>query len=252
MKLLTLNIWGGQVYEPLVKFIKAKRNEIDIFCFQEVLNGKSGEKTEIITNAPDARIDIYSELCDILSGFQGHFAPTQDEEGLAIFIRKNIPVTKNGDIFVYRYIDAMENNKTETIGRNMQYIQFEINGNQFTIVNLHGLWVRRGGKDDTPERIEQSKKVMDFLDNINGAKILCGDFNLWPKTGSMKILEKEMKNLVKDYKITSTRNSLYSRFFDKNDKFSDYILVSKDVKVLDFKVLQDEVSDHLPLFLEFK
>ncbi|MEK7160123.1 MAG: endonuclease/exonuclease/phosphatase family protein [Patescibacteria group bacterium] len=251
MKLLTLNIWGGQVYEPLIEFIKSKRNEIDIFCFQEVLNGIKGEKSEVIVNAPNAVIDIYSQIKDILLEYNGYFVRTQYEEGLAIFIRKNISVTKNGDIFVYRYRDSMENKDVETIGRSIQYVEFKIINNQFAIVNFHGLWVNRGGKDDTPERIKQSRRIKKFLDNTNGTKILCGDFNLWPKTQSMAILEKEMKNLVKDYNIASTRSSLYSRFFDKNDRFADYILVSKDVKVLDFKVLPNEVSDHLPLFLEF-
>jgi len=30
------------------------------------------------------------------------------------------------------------------------------------------------------------------------------------------------------------------------------MLVSPDLDVMDFKVLSDEVSDHLPLYLEFK
>ena len=32
--------------------------------------------------------------------------------------------------------------------------------------------------------------------------------------------------------------------------FADYIFVSKDIKVKDFKVLPDEVSDHLALSIE--
>jgi endonuclease/exonuclease/phosphatase family metal-dependent hydrolase len=114
------------------------------------------------------------------------------------------------------------------------------------IANLHGFWIPES-KEDTPERLEQSDKIIKFLDSYKHGKILCGDFNLNPNTKSMFKLEEEMVNLVKKHNVKSTRSGLHTR----KDKFADYILVSKDIKVLDFKVLQDQVSDHLPLFLEF-
>ncbi len=85
------------------------------------------------------------------------------------------------------------------------------------------------------------------MDTINTPKILCGDFNLKPDTESMKILEKDMDNLIKIYKITSTRTSLYP----KEEKFADYILTSKEIVLNKFEVLPDEVSDHAPLLLDF-
>jgi endonuclease/exonuclease/phosphatase family metal-dependent hydrolase len=55
-------------------------------------------------------------------------------------------------------------------------------------------------------------------------------------------------NLIKKYNITSTRTSIYT----KPDKYADYVLVSPNIEVIDFKVLPDEVSDHAPLYLEIK
>ena len=60
------------------------------------------------------------------------------------------------------------------------------------------------------------------------------------------MLEQHLRNLTREYAVTSTRSSHYS----KNGKFADYIFTSADVRVLDFHVLEDEVSDHLPLLLE--
>ena len=57
-----------------------------------------------------------------------------------------------------------------------------------------------------------------------------------------------MRNLIKEYNITSTRTS----FYKKPVRFADFVFVSKDIKVNDFKVLPDEVSDHAPLFLDFE
>lgn len=250
MKLLSLNIWGGQVHQSLIEFIKEQSKEIDVFCFQEVINGKRGEGSTVLLNAPNAVIDIYSQIQEILPQFQGYFYSAQGKDGIAIFIKKNIVVKKEGDFFVYRFKNSMEEGKANTLGRNLCYLQFLDNGKEYTIANLHGIWDPRG-KGDTPERLDQSRKIMDFLNSQSDAKIFCGDLNLLPDTQSIAIIEKDMINLVKDFKITSTRTKLYDKFLNNNDQFADYIFVSKDVKVLNFKVLTNEVSDHLPLFLEF-
>jgi endonuclease/exonuclease/phosphatase family metal-dependent hydrolase len=64
------------------------------------------------------------------------------------------------------------------------------------------------------------------------------------------MIEKElgMRNLITEYGVTSTRTSLYTK---TEERFADYIFVSKDIEVKDFKVLPDVVSDHAALLLEF-
>ncbi len=63
------------------------------------------------------------------------------------------------------------------------------------------------------------------------------------------MIERELglENLITKYGVTSTRTSLYTR---SDEKFADYIFVSKGVDVKDFKVMPDEVSDHAALYLE--
>jgi len=61
------------------------------------------------------------------------------------------------------------------------------------------------------------------------------------------MLETSMRNLVKEYKVATTR----SHFYAKEHKFADYILVSSEIDVKKFEVIQEVVSDHLPLILEF-
>lgn len=257
MKLITLNVWGGRHYKDLINFFKKYSNKTDIFCLQEVFDSKClAENTEIRTN-------FYSEVSKVLSNFNGFFAPAiknYDNSitavnfdlfyGLAIFVNKNIKIDSINDFFVYRNrfdVKINEKTKLKEIPRNLQHIHFKIKNKKYIVANLHGIWTG-GGKEDNYERIQQSNKVNSFLCKEDGAKILCGDFNLLPTTESLKILEKDMVNLVKKYGVTSTR----SHYYTKENKFADYILVSDDVKVKDFKVLEDVVSDHLPLYLEFE
>lgn len=256
MKLISLNVWGGKRYKDLEEFI-AKNLDTDIFCFQEVFKIDS-EPTE----SHGFRLNLFEEISKILPDFQSFFAPCVDNYiagaflpkfedfnlswGLAIFINKKLKVNSSGDFFVFRKKDQFDPKDLNTLPRNLQYITFAIKGKKFIVANLHGIW-RKGGKNDSSSRISQSNQINEFLDKYGGAKILSGDFNLNPDTESIKILEKNMKNLIKDYNITTTR----SKFFPGWEKFADYTFVSKDIEVLDFQVPQIEISDHLPMILKF-
>ncbi|MGL6035657.1 MAG: hypothetical protein ACRC0B_00600 [Legionella sp.] len=44
MKLITLNIWGGYIRNPLLEFIH-EHKDIDIFCLQEVYNNAHRTKS---------------------------------------------------------------------------------------------------------------------------------------------------------------------------------------------------------------
>jgi endonuclease/exonuclease/phosphatase family metal-dependent hydrolase len=103
------------------------------------------------------------------------------------------------------------------------------------------------GKTDSEDRLNQSKNILNFLQSLNSEVVLAGDFNLLPETKSIKILEDyNLTNLIKKYDIKSTRTS----FYDKNDKYADYIFLSQGVKENVFKVLPDEVSDHAAMYLD--
>lgn len=244
MKLISLNIWRGKQFKPLINFLKTQSKDTDIFCLQEVFDNPPG--SPII--GKEARLNIYSEIKEALPNFEGHHnLPAQEnEEIIVIFTRNSIEVKKINEVYIYRSRNSMVNNDPTTLGINVQYIQFKYNAKNFTICNLHGHWVPNY-KGDNPARLEQSENLNKFLDNIEGAKVVCGDFNLAPDTKSMLILEKNMTNLIKKYGVTTTRN----HFYNKPDKFADYILISPEVNIKDFKVLQDTVSDHLPLLIEF-
>lgn len=257
MKLITLNIWGGKIFEPLKAFIEEHAKDVDVFCFQEMFHTETDVKE---FGKMGVRANIYSEIKNILPDFQDFYAPAQDgygydgatdfsiSFGLAMFIRKDINIESHEDIFVFRGRNTrLEAGDNATIGRNLEHVVLIQGGEAYSIFNLHGLW-NGMGKSDTEDRLKQSENAKEFMKKYARPKtVLCGDFNLMPDTESLAILESGMKNLVKEHNVTSTRSS----FYDKPLKFADYILVSPDIQVKDFKVLQDEVSDHLPLYIEF-
>ena len=254
MKLISLNTWGGKIYRPLMNFVQQHSQSTDIFCFQEVFH----TPTKNFEYA-GYRLNLYDELASILKDFQGFYAPTQNHYvffegfvafnlsfGLTIFVKKDIKIKSSGDFFVYREENSFIEKDLTSLPRNLQYLNLDLNGKNYWVCNIHGIWVP-GPKIDNPSRIEQSKKILDFLNKKNGGKILCGDFNLNIDTKSLKILEENMKNLIKEYRISATRSKLYTW----GNKFADYTFVSKEVTVKSFTVPDVEISDHLPMILKF-
>jgi len=240
MKIITLNIWGGKVFEPLMEFFKKHATATDIFCLQEVFDNPPQLKSKV---QHDKKQDIYQNIAKVLVDFNGYMMPSQEgEESLCMFIKKDFGPYEMGEQYVHHWKNAMENNDASTYGINVQYIKFNKNGQNYLLGNLHGHWTP-DFKGNNPARLEQSRNIKKFFDSFEGSKILCGDFNVAPDTKSMAILETSLKNLVKEYKVTTTRN----HFYKKAHKFADYIMVSPEIKEKHFEVLQDVVSDHLPL-----
>ena len=245
MKTISLNTWAGAILEPLLNFFENKKEEIDIFCLQEIYSGAQNKASQNPELKIEFDFEIFEKISNVLRNTHiGYFCPSySDYYGQAIFVRKTIKVEEEGGVFIYT------NNQPERRGqhsRNMQYIKILNDNTPVLIANVHGLWNGKG-KDDTDDRILQSQNIKNFVNKRDEEfKIVLGDFNLNPETKSMSIIKDGMRELVEDYGITSTRTSYY----EKVNKFADYIFISPNINVIDFKVLPDEVSDHAPLYLQ--
>ena len=244
MKLISLNTWCGKIYEPLKKFIKDSANETDIFCFQEIRNGKYLDRWV----AEDEIEDLFEKIENILPNFKGYYTEMTPGIGLTTFIKNTLEVEKF-DSYTILFSDELENiikfNNQKAKPRVIQVITLK---NKLSILNFHGIY--GGFKKDTEERELQTKRLKEVLNGLGEPKILVGDFNLNPDTNAIAELEKLMRNLIKENNIKATRSDLYEE--KEIMPFADYAFVSKDIDVKDFRVLQDEVSDHLPLLLEIK
>lgn len=234
MKIIFLNSWYGRAGGKFLNFVKDSSPETDIYCFQEV------------------QPELFSELKNILSGYQEICATGNKIEvlgfvyGQAVFVKENYEVLSSGKINLYR-------NVTNDFGF-MQFISIKVGEKVVYIANIHGK-ARPGSKLDTSARLKQSKIIIDFFKDKKAPKIIGGDFNLLPQTKGVKMFEEAgYRNLIKDFKVKSTRNHLaWDNLKEGEEKQShaDYVFVSKDVKVKDFSIPDIVISDHLPLVLDF-
>ncbi|MDE1857300.1 MAG: endonuclease/exonuclease/phosphatase family protein [Candidatus Micrarchaeota archaeon] len=247
MRLITLNLWGGRLLNEILRFVGEYRDDTDIFCFQEVFQGGASRPRKYGGAVPT----LYAELGRALPGFNGMLTDVYSSFGLrlAMFASENVDLADGGSIDLVGQKRVRLDGKLSkySLGSKLQWAEIKRGRKSLVVAQTHGFWVQ-ASKVDTPERIEQSERIMEFLGSKKGEKVLCGDFNLEPGTESVRIVEGRMRNLVKEYGITGTRSSHSPK--EKGD-FSDYVFVSKGVKPNGFRAMPEEVSDHLALELDF-
>jgi len=238
MRIIFLNIWGGQVFEPLMQFIQEYARSTDFFCFQEV--------------SPELFFKISKTLPDHNGWYDigGKYYPHNVWYAQAIFVKKGIQVSASRKTNIFHETG----NK---IGF-MQDLSLKRNSQAIFVGNVHGN-PHPGSKLDSSSRMIQSQKIIDVFENMSSPKIIGGDFNLLPDTKSIKLFEDAgYRNLIKEFNIKKTRNKLSWKIHSKDSEyfvkqyFADYVFTSSDVKVKSFEVPDIEISDHLPLILDFE
>ncbi len=225
MKIVFLNIWNCTNRNFAEKFIKESLIDTDVFCFQEAY-----EKTKWLCK--DLLFD-YSVYADY------RYVSDKDDFPEATYIKKNIDVISNRTLLL----------DLPSAGLAL-YTQLIFEGKNFHICNVHGV-SKPGDKLDNDVRLQQSEMILTEFKNLDGIKIIGGDFNLDLNSKSVGMFEKSgYRNLIKDYSIPTTRNKyVWDRYPDTKQYYSDYVLVSGDAVVKDFKVPNSDASDHLPLLL---
>lgn len=258
MKLLNLNVCikldnTNKIIE-LLKDIDA-----DICTFQEVMNGiddtcydmyKSKNKLAEISNYP---FNEFAPLF-IAKGVLKNGKITRDfggnaEQGSLILSKFKIKEHYNQFYYnEYRYeYDATEFREKDWC-RSIQNAIININGKDLQIINVHGIWNKDKLGDE--RTIKQSEFILSKI-RFDIPCIVLGDFNLLPNTDSIKLINDKMHNLIDEYNIKTTR-PIFDDGLDKGSIVCDYVFVNDKIKVKDFTVLNNDVSDHLPLQLDFE
>lgn len=141
-------------------------------------------------------------------------------------------------------------NFPEDDSRNVQVVDLEIEKNiKLRVINYHGIWSKN--KRGNNETLKACRIINKLGSEVDGPAIISGDFNLFPDTESMQVFSENYISLVDKYNINTTRLET-NELSDKKRNIVDYILITKDIKVNDFKVIKSKMTDHLPLWMDFK
>lgn len=243
MKILQINIWGGKLDRNLRSFLQ--REKADILCLQEVVKLPGGysfffEDLEEIQN------NAGYEYVHFTPSYECNFMHRKMSWGNAILSKK--PFIKTNDLYTYLEkvddFDRLEHTDYNA-GRALQHAVIKTNKGFLNLLNHHGYHIN-GHKNGDNETLRQCGLIADYIKELEGPVVLCGDFNLVPDSPSIKLINDRLINHVKENRIATTRTSLTHK-----TEACDYIFTSPDIEIKTFEVFDDVVSDHKALMIEF-
>lgn len=265
MRLISLNI--GLFEEnnnKLKQFLKTQKP--DIICFQEVtrkIDKNALDKyisKDIIDTSSNLNFSFFSPNW-IMDGFEvknfhGKEVFRFDLGGLVEFgnyVKSKYKIVKGESIFTQGSFSLITekywNHWPDNDCKSFQLVDIILgNGRELRIINYHGIWSKN--KLGSNLTIKASQVINKLAQEVSYPVIICGDFNLFPNTKSMLALKDNLTSLVDKFNIKTTR-PMSNELNNLERNIVDYVFVSKNIKVNNFEVLDSNVSDHLPLILDF-
>ncbi|KIC48889.1 endonuclease/exonuclease/phosphatase family protein [Tateyamaria sp. ANG-S1] len=267
MKIVSLNAWGGQVWDALAPWVS--KVQPDVLCLQEVTRAPVSSPEWLRYVDPyrnlAQRADLFGDVSALLPDHQTYFAPAtrgvlsndagdavSSEHGLGMWVRRDLAVTRMAQDFVHGTFRP-DGWGPEPVPRTMQAARI-VDPDTWAHVcvgHFHGLR-DPSGKGDTPARDRQTEAAIALFQRVRageGAAVLAGDFNLLPDSAAFaRFKAVGLYDLIAHHGVTDTRTALY----EKPQRFADYMLVSDGLLSASFDVpAQPVVSDHRPLILRF-
>lgn len=252
MKIIQINAWCGRLSGPLTRFLKAEHP--DIICMQEAFD-PAAKFFEIFKD----QYDFVNEIIGATGLEHQFFTPDWGFEmagskiDLGNIILSKFPLSNfqafhtYGKYHMRSVTNAIANTRvwhacTATLpeGRSLQ------------LANYQG-YVAGMDSNGDKTTAKTLKKVREGLEKLEGPLIFCADLNINPDAPALRVLDElGLRNLTVEHNIPTTLSSMHRA--PERDRLSvacDYIFVSNGVKVKDFHISDELISDHKALVLEF-
>jgi len=243
MKIFQLNVWGGRLGKQVIDLIK--REDPDIVCLQEVVHIPGGDGF-LIEDLEQILEATGFEYFSFNAQFGYNLMNRKARSGLAILSK--YPFIEEDAVFTrLKYVDDFDIQDTDYNIRSLQRVSVvdEITGRNIHIINHHGHHVPNH-KNGDEETLRQCQMIVNYIKNIGDPVILCGDFNLSPDSESLQLINRILINHAKEQGVITTRTPLTYK-----TEVCDYIFTSPGLRTQSFQVLDDIVSDHKALTLDF-
>lgn len=263
MRLVSLNVALFETNnEKLYKFLLSQNP--DIICLQEIaassdplVNKDYLSKDYIDKATTELKYSFFGPTWFSKDFQQKNFHQKEDyfidfggwiESG--IYIKTRFKIINAVNIFLKNKFEKITDwtiwPKNEA--KSVQVVDLELDNGKLRILNYHGIWTKE--KIGNKETLKACKKISQLATEVNYPTIITGDFNLFPDTKSIEVFKGRFISLIDKYNIQTTRPK-HNELSHLKRNVVDFIFISKQIKVKSFEVLDADVSDHLPLILDF-
>jgi endonuclease/exonuclease/phosphatase family metal-dependent hydrolase len=245
MRLLQLNLWEGRLIRQIPAFVK--RLNPDIICMQEVFSSESklGTPTDMFSSLQKIRTAgdyPYSFFSPLLSSV---YAGENVDYGNAILSK--FPLSNEETLFTEGSYNRREISMNVTPGsNNLQVAEVSSPQSSFYLANHQGYWeINRLGDEVS---VQKMTLVSDRLRKCPTPLILAGDLNVTAESPAMRVFDGFLEDLTATHGITTTLSDLGK----VNDAACDHILISPGIRVQNYYVADDLISDHKAVVLDFE
>lgn len=257
-KYIQANIWlGGKLHDQLLPFFTAQNP--DFIAMQEVCMPNA-----VAPYTPHPALDFLQKVKQETGLLHSVFVPEAAfkdkthynnthpvEFGIAILSR--FPITKHvysSYIHDYKIFELEGMNDWSVMHKGTLVAEVKASEKSLYIGTTHGVW----GFDD---KDSASRDIMaDAILEAVGEKsplLFSGDLNIDQNTKAIARIEEKLTNVFKG-KLQTSFNMLHKA--DKGGSFGtsvvDFVFASRDIKILNAYSSEENVSDHVPLIVEFE
>lgn len=241
VKIFQWNIWYKEKAENILKLIK--KVNADILCFQEV------SINTVYNNYRDVGKIISEKI-----NFEYNFAEAEKSEkgriwGNGIFTR--FKILDNFNFFV---ADSKDSSDYSMEGRSCAASRIKLaDGKSITIATTHLSYDHKF--IETEAKLIEIKKLARFFKKNPNKLVFTGDLNMAPDSESIKQIEKYLVHCGPNYQESTWTTKPFSYKGFEEDRLRwrlDYVFATKDIKVIDSKIIETEYSDHLPILTEIE
>lgn len=241
IKILHWNVWYKEKAENILKLIN--KVNADILCFHEV--------------SINTVYNNYQDVAKIISEkikFEYNFAEAERSKegriwGNGIFTK--FKILDNFNFFVADSTDSSDYSKE---GRSCAASKIKLADNKnITIATSHLSYDHKF--TETEAKLLEIKKLASFFKKNPEKLVFTGDLNITPDSESIRQIEKYLVHCGPDYQESTwtTKPFSYKGFEETKLRWRlDYAFATKDIKVIDSKIIKTEHSDHLPVLIKIE
>lgn len=250
IKFIQINIFKGKYLDELVEFILSEKP--DFVTMQEVTTNRFN----LYHNRQTSLFDILCKKLNMQGVYHGDLKLKGDETsvfGNAVFSKypilgKSIVSLKSFRPVTTFELDSRRSTVRELIDRHVLDAQIDVEGRTLNVLSWHGAWT--APPHDSRETFRQANIVYEYLKKIGGPFILGGDLNAVTSSKTIKLISQIAVNFMEKSPSETVTTNIKVHKIAPRGYLIDYIFASPVVKLLDLRIPNITVSDHLPVVAE--